>query len=138
MPKKIITDQTLTVALKELDKWLGKLSWDLYAKQLAKVLGEDKISRHTLLSYPALVSAFNDRKKGLKEESQQKKQDSTLEHAVAQITMLEAKVRRLEKQNALLLEQFARWQYNAYMTPQVDMKVLNSNLDKPLPKVDRR
>ena len=138
MPKKIITDRTLPIALKELDKWSGKLTWDLYAKQLAKVLGEDKISRHTLLSYPALVGAFNDRKKGLKEESEKEEADITLEHSKDQVTMLEAKVQRLEKQNTQLLEQFVRWQYNAYMYSKVDMKVLNSNLDKPLPKVDRR
>lgn len=138
MPKKIITEKTLPVALHELDKWIGKLTWNSYSAQLAKVLGEEKISRHTLLSYPALVEAFNDRKNELKEASEKKEPDITLDHAKEQIIMLETKVQRLEKQNSKLLEQFVRWQHNAYMMPGIDMNTLNRNLDNPLPEVNRR
>ena len=138
MPKKIITDKTLPIALHELDKWKGKLTWKTFAAQLATVLGVENISRHTLLSYPALVDAFNDRKTALKEAKASSDSDITLEHAKEQIVMLEAKVQRLEKQNNMLLEQFVRWQHNAYMMPGVDMQVLNGNLDKPLPKLNRR
>ncbi|MBP6083747.1 MAG: hypothetical protein KA732_21120 [Providencia sp.] len=138
MPKKIITEKTLPVALHELDKWSGKLTWNSFAAQLAKVLGEESVSRHTLLSYPALVEAFNNRKNSLKEPSNSTEKDVTLEFAKEQISILEAKVERLEKQNESLLEQFVRWQHNAYMMPNVDMKVLNQRLDKPLPEVDRR
>lgn len=138
MPKKIITEKTLPLALYELDKWSGKLTWNNFAEQLAKVLGEDKISRHTLLSYPALVDAFNERKENLKKLLIDTNKDITLEFAKSQIATLEAKVERLEKQNEKLLEQFVRWQHNAYMTPGVDMKILNKQLDKPLPRVNRR
>lgn len=137
MPKKIITEKTLPLALHELDKWEGKLTWDSFASCLAKVLGEEKISRHTLLSYSALVDAFNDRKKALKEEKEEKGEpDITLEFALKEIATLKAKVERLEKQNNTLLEQFVRWQHNLYTMPGVDMKRLN--LDKPLSGVDRR
>jgi predicted RNase H-like nuclease (RuvC/YqgF family) len=138
MPKKIITEKTLPLALYELDKWSGKLTWNSFAKQLAKVLGEEKISRHTLLSYPSLVEAFNDRKNSIKESSKDEEKDITLDFAKQQIATLEATVERLEKQNEKLLEQFVRWQHNAYMMPNVDMKLLNKQLDKPLPEVDRR
>lgn len=138
MPKKIITEKTLPLALHELDKWSGKLTWNSFAAQLAKVLGEESVSRHTLLSYPALVEAFNNRKDSLKEALNSTEKDVTLEFAKEQISILEAKVERLEKQNESLLEQFVRWQHNAYMMPNVDMKVLNQRLDKPLPEVDRR
>lgn len=138
MPKKIITEKTLPLALHELDKWSGKLTWNSFSEQLAKVLGEEKISRHTLLSYPALVEAFNDRKDKLKESVKDEEKDITLDFAKQQIATLEAKVERLEKQNEKLLEQFVRWQHNAYMMPNVDMKLLNKQLDKPLPEVNRR
>jgi acyl-homoserine lactone acylase PvdQ len=138
MPKKIITEKTLPLALHELDKWSGKLTWNSFAAQLAKVLGEESVSRHTLLSYPALVEAFNNRKDSLKDQLNSTEKDVTLEFAKEQISILEAKVERLEKQNESLLEQFVRWQHNAYMMPNVDMKVLNQRLDKPLPEVDRR
>lgn len=138
MPKQIITEKTLKVALHELDNWSGKLTWDRYAQQLAKVLGEDTISRHTLMSYKVLVEAFRERKESLKKAKSSDAPDITLEFAKKQIAMLEAKVKRLESQNEKLLEQFARWQHNAYMMPKVDMKLLDQQLDKPLPQVNRR
>ena len=138
MPKQIITEKTLKVALHELDNWSGKLTWDRYAQQLAKVLGEDTISRHTLMSYKVLVEAFRERKESLKEAKNSDAPDITLEFAKKQIAMLEAKVKRLESQNEKLLEQFTRWQHNAYMMPKVDMKLLDQQLDKPLPQVNRR
>ena len=138
MPKQIITEKTLKVALHELDNWSGKLTWDRYAQQLAKALGEDTISRHTLMSYKVLVEAFRERKESLKEAKNSDAPDITLEFAKKQITMLEAKVKRLDSQNEKLLEQFVRWQHNAYMMPKVDMKLLNQQLDRPLPQVNRR
>ncbi|MGP5179056.1 hypothetical protein [Psychrobacter aquimaris] len=138
MPKQIITQKSLQVALHELDSWSGKLTWDRYAQQLAKVLGEDTISRHTLMSYKVLVEAFRERKESLKEAKNSDAPDITIEFAKKQIAMLEAKVKRLESQNEKLLEQFVRWQHNAYMMPKVDMNLLNQQLDKPLPQVNRR
>ncbi|WP_067514837.1 hypothetical protein [Endozoicomonas ascidiicola] len=138
MPKKIITEKTLPLALHELDKWEGKLTWERFAECLAKVLGEGKISRHTLLSYPALVEAFNDRKQSLKEAVKDTPVDITLEFAKGQISILENKVRRLEKENDLLREQFVRWQHNLNRMPNVDMKRLNEKLDEPLMGVNRR
>lgn len=141
MPKMIITERTLPVALHEIDKWSGKLTWEKYAERLAFALGEKRISRHTLLSYPVLVEAFNAKKDALRaaaESSSSNGQDITLEFAKQQIATLEAKVNRLEKQNNLLVEQFVRWQHNLYMMPGVDMEKLNAQLDKPLQAVSRR
>lgn len=141
MPKKIITESTMPIALHEIDKWTGKLTWDQYAERLALALGEKRISRHTLLSYPVLVEAFNAKKNALKAAAQNSDKDDrdiTLEFAKQQIATLEAKVTRLEKQNNLLSEQFVRWQHNLYMMPRVDMEKLNAQIDKPLPAVKRR
>jgi len=141
MPKKIITENTLPIALHELDRWSDKLTWERFAERLAKILGEKRISRHTLLSYPSLVEAFNDRKKSLREaphNSDSTEQNVTLEFAQRQISTLEAKVTRLEKQIELHREQFVRWQHNLYMMPRVDMERLSTTLDKPLPEVKRR
>jgi hypothetical protein len=46
MPKKIITEKTLPLALHELDKWSGKLTWDSYAEQLAKNVSEYGMCTH--------------------------------------------------------------------------------------------
>ena len=141
MPKVIITDSTIPIALHELDKWSGKLTWELYAAKLASVLGEKRISRHTLLSYPELVEAFKQKKNLLRsapKSSAVEEQDVTLEFAKKQIETLEAKVARLERENNLFREQFVRWQHNLYMMPHVDMEKLNAQVDKPLPALNRR
>jgi hypothetical protein len=141
MPKVIITEKTLPIALHELDKWSEKLTWERFAERLAHVLGEKRISRHTLLSYPALVEAFNAKKNELREVAKKEDigvPDVTLEFAKQQISTLEAKVARLERQVELHREQFVRWQHNLYMMPRVDMEKLNAELDKPLTAVNRR
>jgi len=138
MPKKIITKRTLPIALNELDKWKGKLTMKKYTDHLARVLGVEKISRHTIASYPSLQQAFTDRKLSIKESNSERSEDITLELAKSQIETLKAKVARLEIQNERLYEQFVRWQHNAYMMQGIDMKKLNQNLDKPLIEVKRR
>jgi hypothetical protein len=141
VPKKIITESTLPIALHHIDKWAGKLTWELYAERLAKALGETKISRHTLLSYPVLVEAFNDKKDALKASTKNcegKESNVTLDLAKQEIATLEAKVERLEKQNDLLRQQFVRWQHNLYMMPGIDMEKLNVKINTPLVAVNRR
>lgn len=141
MPKLIITDKTMPIALHELDKWSGKLTWERFAERLALALGEKRISRHTLLSYPALVEAFNGKKDALREVARSTsavEPDMTVEFAKQQIATLEAKVTRLEKQIELHNEQFVRWQHHIYMMESVDLEKLQANLEKPLLEVNRR
>jgi len=141
MPKTIITEKTLPVALHEIDQWSGKLTWELYAARLASVLGEERISRYTLMSYPPLVQAFNAKKDVLRDAIQNVRDgdsDFTLDFAKEQIATLESKLARLETQLNLFREQFVRWQHNLYMMPGVDMEKLNAQLDKPLPGIRRQ
>jgi uncharacterized protein YPO0396 len=141
MPKKIITERTLPIALHHIDKWSGKLTWEQYAERLATALGEKRISRHTLLSYPALVEAFNAKKDTLRaslHKTSGEKNDLTLDFAKQEIATLEAKVARLEKQNDLFREQFVRWQQNLYNIPNVDMEIMYAKVNKPMVAVNRR
>lgn len=140
MPKKIITARTLPVVLSELDRWSGRLTWDLLCQHLAKVLRINKISRHTLMQYAEIVEAFNLRKDSLKAEKEagQARGNITLKCALEEIDALKVKTQRLEFENGRLKEQFARWQYNLYMMPGVDLERLNRQIDKALPPVDRK
>lgn len=141
MPKIIITEATLPIALHEIAQWSEKLTWERFAERLATRLGEKRISRHTLLSYPSLVEAFNAKKNVLREGANRLKSDETelnVDFAKKQIATLEATVIQLERQNNLLRQQFVRWQHNLYMMPRVDMEKLNSQLDKPLPELRRK
>ena len=139
MPRTFVTEKTMPVILHVLDKWSGKLTWDEYAQRVAVAIGEDHVGRHSLLKYPQIVDAFNERKRALKEEFVQKQESNvTLEFALSEMCRLEAENQRLQRQIKLFHEQFARWQYNLSMMPGVDMERLNTQLDKPLPRIDRR
>jgi len=134
MPKKIITKATLPKIMRELDRWDGKLTWPLFCERAAKVLDVPSISKHTMYLYPAVKERFQQRQKDLREARDALPRDFTLDAAIFRITDLEVQVKRLEDTNNLLLDQFRRWQYNAYAN-NVRMDLLA--LDKPLPEVNR-
>ena len=134
MPKKVITKATLPKVLRELDRWDGKLTWPLFCARVAKVLGVDSVSRHTMYLHPTIVEQFRVRQIHLRSAAKVVPRDLTLEVAVRRIEELEAQVKRLDDTNKLLLERFERWQYNAYANG-VRMDALQ--WDKPLPAVTR-
>ena len=134
MPKKIITKATLPKIMRELDRWDGKLTWPLFCDRVAKVLNVASISKHTMYLYPTIKERFQQRQKDLREAREALPRDYTLEVALRRIADLEAQVKRLEETNDLLLDQFRRWQYNAYAN-NVRMDLLA--WDKPLPEVNR-
>ena len=134
MPKKIITKATLPKIMRELDRWEGKLTWPLFCERAAKVLNVASISKHTMYLYPAVKERFQQRQKDLREARDALPRDYTLELATRRIMDLEAQVKRLEETNGLLLDQFRRWQYNAFAN-NIRMDLLA--LEKPLPEVDR-
>jgi hypothetical protein len=134
MPKKIITKVSLPKVLRELDRWEGKLTWPVFCERVSKVLNVDSISKHTMYLYPAIKERFQQRQKDLREARDLVPRDFTLDAATRRITDLEAQVKRLEETNILLLDQFRRWQYNAYAN-NVRMDILT--WEKPLPRVSR-
>lgn len=134
MPKRIITKASLPKIMRELDRWEGRLTWPLFCERVAKVLDVASVSKHTMYLYPAIKERFQQRQKDLREAKDALPRDFTLETANRRIADLEAQVRRLEQTNNLLLDQFRRWQYNAYAN-NVRMDLLA--WDKPLPEVNR-
>ncbi|MBS0556679.1 MAG: hypothetical protein JSR27_04615 [Proteobacteria bacterium] len=132
MPKKIITKASLPKILRELDRWEGKLTWPLFCDRVAKVLDVASVSKHTMYLYPTIKSRFQQRQRDLRDAKHALPRNYTLEVAIRRVAGLEAQVKRLEETNTLLLDQFRRWQYNAFANG-----IRMDALDKSLPAVDR-
>jgi fructosamine-3-kinase len=128
----------MPVILNEIDKWQGKLTWELLSERLVKVLHEKSICRHTLIKYGTITDAYNLKKGRLRKSVEEEKtEDLTLKMALAEIETLKAKIQRLERKETLFHEQFVRWGENLRKMPGVDMKRLKEQLDRPLPEVNR-
>jgi hypothetical protein len=117
-----------------LDGWTGKLSWEL----LIQAIGLRKratYTRQALHKHERIKQAFAVRKQLLaagRANGAPKVESPELAAALQRITRLEGENARLESENQRLLEQFARWAYNAH-TRGLDQQFLSS----PLPRVNR-
>lgn len=129
MPRTVITSNNKKKILDIIFAWKGKLSWSLLCERVTRELRlNTTISRHTLLAYEDVKIAFDEKKALLKMHSfPDPREDLQLQDAYERIDKLEAKVRTLEAEKSLLIEQFVRWQYNLYLMGK-NMDELNKEL----------
>ncbi|GGD61600.1 hypothetical protein [Lacimicrobium alkaliphilum] len=139
MPRTVVTEKTMPLILHELDKWSGKLTWNLFSDRVAKILNEESLSYHALIKYEVIKEAFTLRKKALKEVKENTgPTDATVEMLLKENEVLRAKNAQLERQVTNLQQQFIHWQANLHKMPHVDIVALDSKLNAPLPEVKRR
>jgi len=137
MKNKWINAKEMKVIENILNKWSGKLTWDLFAVSVAKALDKPSISKFTLMSYESVKQAFNFRKKTLRESKSNaitSMGDVTIDMLIKENEELRSQISHLkqlleEKEN-LWADQYRRWQYNLSQMPNVDL----STLDRPLLK----
>lgn len=116
-----------------LDGWSGKLSWELLIDAI-ELRMFSRYTRQALYKHERISHAFELKKNELSEGGKHVKRVASpqLQIALDRIARLESENRRLESENNQLLEQFARWAYNAH-TRGLDHEFLN----RPLPSVNR-
>lgn len=128
---KHLTSKDIGIIVNLIDSWQDKLTWDILCDAVEPLIGT-RPTRQTLNAQERIKTAFSLKKEQLKGGSQHTKRPASLSIAEQRIRRLESENRRLERENELLMQRFAVWQYNAYkhgLTP--------AKLDTPLPTIDR-
>ena len=129
-----LNDESIAAIVGILDGWTGKLSWDALIEAIDRHT-RARYTRQALDKHARIKAAFAARKKVLAEAQGERRSaaDSPeLEAALQRIARLEGENTRLVAENQNLLEQFARWAYNAH-TRGLD----HAFLSRPLPPVNR-
>ncbi|ENW20298.1 hypothetical protein L313_0526 [Acinetobacter haemolyticus CIP 64.3 = MTCC 9819] len=137
MKHKFIDVKEMKVIESILNKWSGKLTWDLFAVSVARALDKPSISKFTLMSYEPVKQAFNLRKKTLREAKSTiiaSMADVTIDMLIKENEELRNQIshlkKLLEEKESLWVDQYRRWQYNLSQMPNVDL----ATLDRPLVK----
>lgn len=108
-----------------------KLTWVAVLDAIEPLIGF-RPTRQTLYANQDIRDAFISRKTGIKQRVQDKPKPSNLNVAADRIAHLRAENDMLKQRNAALMEQFVRWQYNAYKYGLTETK-----LNEALPEIDR-
>nr|WKF58231.1 hypothetical protein HUO10_002729 [Paraburkholderia busanensis] len=127
-----LTAERIKLVLDTLDRWKGKLTWDLLIDAIRKDTGYT-YSRFTFAEYTEIANAFSLKKDALRgtwKGERGQPRDERVRAALEQVERYKAKVERLEMQNQLLLEQFVTWAHNAELKG-VTVMMLNAPLPKP-------
>lgn len=124
-----LADSGIEKAVRLLDGWAGKLTWDRYLAMLEVEVGH-KYTKAAMLRHPRIKAAW-DHAKELSRDGDgvtTTRGAIEMEKALERVRLLEARVDRLTRENTAILEQFVRWSHNA------TRKGLSlEDLDLPLP-----
>jgi len=108
-----------------------KLTWDAVCEAAEPLVGK-KPTRQSLNANQKIKDAYISRKTGMRQRGVDKPKPSNLNVAADRIAHLRAENEMLKKTNTALLEQFVKWQYNAYK-----YGVTQAKLNEILPIIDR-
>lgn len=129
-----ITDRVTGEVVSILDGWCTKLTWELLIEKVQERL-KVRYTRQALHQHERIRLAFVTRKKALLRSNGGPARstghlefDKTLER----LDRLKVENERIEAENKALLDQFARWTYNA-SSRGLSIDFLN----QPMPSVDR-
>jgi hypothetical protein len=108
-----------------------KISWEGICEACATVIGKTP-TRQTLNGHSAIKDAYSAKKSSLKVRLPRTAMPSSLSVAAQRIARLQTENYELKMRSDALLEQFVRWQYNAYKHG-----LKENQLNADLPRIDR-
>lgn len=108
-----------------------KLTWEGICVSAAEVIGKTP-TRQTLNAHAAIKDAYAAKKGGLKVHAPRTAMPSSLAVAAQRIARLQTEIDEYRARNDALLEQFVKWQYNAYKHG-----LKEHQLNAELPRIDR-
>ena len=125
-------DQDIQTIVGILDGWSGTLTWNSLIDAVYARL-HCRYTRQALHKHDRIRIAFEVRKKNLQRGESHVRGSAQVQKALERISRLQAENQRLQVENERLLEQFARWAFNAYVRG-----IGESELNRPLSEIDRR
>ena len=108
-----------------------KLTWEGICDSAAAIVG-NKPTRQTLNAHVQIKQAYVAKKSALQVSSPRVAVPSSLAIAAQRIAYQQSVIDELKSVNANLLEQFVKWQYNAYK-----YGLKEHQLNEELPRIDR-
>jgi hypothetical protein len=129
---KNLNEEIVDSILGIIDGWAGRLSWDGLLKAIEARMNLT-YTRQALYRHQRIRNAFSLRKdnsRGERERQLSANISPELRVALERIARLESENKRLLTENNNLLEQFARWAYNAHVR-NLSEEILNRPLFTP-------
>lgn len=131
-----LTDEDIDKAVRLLDGWTGKLTWDRYLAVLETEIGH-KYSKVAMHKQPRIIAAWGLAQNRLQESinsvGAKAHGDAAIAELYRKVTSLKATNERLEQENRDLLERFRMWAYNA-----AQKGCTEADLNRPLPTIAKR
>ncbi|MBU8546152.1 MULTISPECIES: hypothetical protein [Roseomonadaceae] len=124
-----LTDGDIALAVRLLDGWTGKLTWERYLALLATELGGTLYTKAGLRKQPRILNAWQMARRRLEGSLESAGVPSNGDAAIAQLREMLRRLRnenaRLEQENQDLLERFQRWAHNAAIDKGMTLDQLN-------------
>ena len=130
-----LTDTDIETAVRLLDGWTGKLTWERYLAVLATPLNGARYTKAGLRKQPRILGAWDATRrridKSAKESGAKSNGDAAIAHAREAIKRLRNENERLTMENRDLLERFRRWAHNARISSGMTPEQLDNEIVEP-------
>lgn len=126
-----LSQDDIETAVRLLEGWTDKLTWDRYLAVLATEIGHlySKVAMH---KQPRIIDAWEHAKtrieQSIREVGAKSNGSAAVAAAIGQRNQYKERADRLQRENEVLLERFQRWSFNAYKKGMTE-----EELDRPLP-----